>query len=460
MKKNKLKFYTFVLILLLLPTMGLSCKVGQTKVSDLKKTTLTIWSVWEKNSDLNKIISDFTASHPNITINFKQFRYSEYEKQILTARANRKEPDIVFIHNTWVGNYLDKISPMPKTIESTVVSLEGTIKKEQVINKLSKKTPNLNFIKETYLPVVYGDVIRKSKKEGDQIYSLPLYVDSLVLFYNKDILNNAGIIDVPKTWNDIQQDVKLTTLQDTDGRIVQSGITMGTSNNVERYFDVLSLLMMQSGEKMIRDGVISFNSPQKGGGSLGAQALRFYTDFAFPGKEVYTWDKTMTNSIDEFASGKVAFTFGYSYHAERIKTKNPKLNFDIAKIPQISTESQKAVNYASYWTPVVFSTSAAKNEAWDFIIYATSPSVVDSFLKASKRPPAIKSYITKYEEDFTLLPFLEQALTAKSWYQGKNANASEESFKMMIDKIFATTEGEPNYEEAVNFAASQTRNSY
>ena len=166
----------------------------------------------------------------------------------------------------------------------------------------------------------------------------------------------------------------------------------------------------------------------------------------------------MTNSIDEFASGKVAFLFGYSYHTKRIRSKNPKLNFSTAKVPQ--AREDREINYASYWAPVVLNTSTSKDAAWDFITYASSSGVVDSFLDATKRPPAIKSYLLKYEEDFDLAPFVDQLLTAKTWYRGSNANAAEVAFEKMINKVLYAEVPETALQEAVQTAASEIGKGY
>lgn len=467
MKKDCMKFclkykiLTLLLLFVFLATTGLKCTITQPTVEELQNVTLNVWGVWETKNDLNKIILDFQAQHPNITVAYKQFRYSEYEKQILNAMANRTEPDIIFIHNTWIGDYLNKIVSMPPTIQSTTVSMEGTIKKQQVIKTETKSTPSLKQIKDTYLSVVYDDVVRENDKKESVAYSLPLYVDSLVLFYNKDILGNSGILGPPKTWEEFQTDVRMITRQDENGRIIQSGAALGTANNVERYFDILSLLMMQLGSSMVDGKSMTFGTSQQGGNSPGADALRFYTDFASPNKDVYTWNKSMTNSIDEFASGKVAFMFGYSYHTNQIRKKNPKLNFDIDKIPQARTDRE--VNYASYWMPIVLDTSKNQDIAWDFITYASSPDVVDSFLESSKRPPAIKDYLKKYEEDFDLAPFVAQLLTAKSWYRGGKANDAELAFERMINKVLnidSELDTEKIFEEAVQSTASEVSRGY
>ena len=82
-----------------------------------------------------------------------------------------------------------------------------------------------------------------------------------------------------------------------------------------------------------------------------ADAVRFYTDFADPGKEVYTWNKNMPNSLEAFILGKTAFFFGYAYHLPTIKSRAPKLNLSIVKLPQIAGNPE--INFANYWLETV-----------------------------------------------------------------------------------------------------------
>jgi len=456
-KKIKYKGLILFLIFVFFVSTGLRCKLTEPSVEDIPRQTLNIWGVWETQKQLNKIIKDFQLKHPNVTVRYRQFRYQEYEQQILKARANRQEPDIVFLHNTWMGEYLDALEPMPASVKVPTAYVEGTIKKEQVIRIADQSTPSLKSVNDTYLSVVYKDVVRPDENGNPRVYGLPLYVDTLVLFYNKDILDNSGILETPNTWSEFQDYVKLMTRQDTEGNLIQSGAALGTAGNMERYFDILSLLMMQSGSEMVSGNKVMFDEIQKGRVSYGSEALRFYTSFALPDRDVYSWNDKMTNSINEFALGKVGFAFGYSYHLDRIRTLNPKLNFAVARVPQITTERE--VNYANYWLPTVMKTSGNKDLAWSFITYATSPKVVDSFLDASNRPPAIRAYLKRYEEDFDLEPFISQSLTARSWYRGKGANTAEGAFKKMIDKVIA--EPTPSVlQEAVLFGASEVNKAY
>ena len=201
---------------------------------------------------------------------------------------------------------------------------------------------------------------------------------------------------------------------------------------------------MQNGANMMSDsGQILFNTvpanSPSGDYNPGLMALRFYTDFANPIKEVYSWNNNLENSLNSFASGKTAIMFGYAYHLPLIKTMAPKLNFMIAPLPQIEG-SNVSVNFANYWVEVVSKKSKYVNEAWNFIQFMSNEENVSSYLNKTKKPSALRSLVSKQRDDLEIGVFAEQALTARSWYKGKNANLMEKFFAEMIDAALADME--------------------
>ena len=410
----------------------------------MQPVTLNFWRVWDDTSDFSEIINAYTTLHPNVKINYRKFRYEEYEDALLTAFADNKGPDIFSIHNTWVKKYQDYIQPMPATITLPYTTLEGTIQKQEVVKLQTKPTLTLRDLKNYFVDTVYSDVVFTTPPKTanalpvDQIYGLPLSVDTLAMYYNRDLLNNAGIVDPPKNWTEFQQDVTKITKLDQQGNILLSAAAIGTGGNISRSTDILTLLMMQNGAQMSgASGYPTFNIiPDDQAGRTVApadEALKFYTDFASPVKEVYTWNDEMPNSIDAFASGQVAFMFGYSYHREQIESIAPKLNYKIAPIPQI--EGNPQANFANYWVETVSNRSKNLNEAWDFTTFAASKDQVGSYLNKTKKPTALRSLIDTQNLDEDISPFSSQILTAKTWYKGEDPNAMEEAFKSMIDSV-------------------------
>ncbi len=448
----KKKIGILLILFIFLMSVGAGCKTPTVEQAT-KPITLNYWRVYDGNDDFAEIIAKYNAQHPYININYRKLRFEEYEEELLNAFAEDRGPDIFSIHNTWVKKYESKIEPMPSQTNMVYQVSKGTIKKELVSETRVVRSMNLRELKQNFVDVVYSDVVI-----NDKVYGLPLSVDTLAMYYNQSLFDQAGIVEVPKYWNrDFQQSVKKMSKQDLKGNILQSGVALGGSTNIDRYSDVLSVLMMQNGATMMSDsGQVLFNTVPANSPSSdynpGLMALRFYTDFANPIKEVYSWNNNLENSVNSFASGKTAIMFGYAYHLPLIKTMAPKLNFMVAPLPQIEG-SNIPVNFANYWVEVVSKKSKYQNEAWNFVQFISSAENVSSYLSKTKKPSALRSLVAKQKEDLEIGVFAGQVLTAKSWYKGKNAILMEKFFSQMIDAALADTENK--LMDIVNLYASR-----
>lgn len=428
------KITILFLLAVMMMTSGLGCKTqDKATTASMQPITLVYWRVFDGPDAFEEIIRNYKALHPYVNIQYRRLRYDEYEKELLNALAEDRGPDIFSIHNTWVKKYQTKIEPMPETTTMVYPIVKGTVKKEVVPELRTNRSLTTREIRDNFVDAVNKDVIL----EDGKVYGLPLSVDTLAMFYNKDLLNNAGISEPPKYWNrDLLQAVKKLTKQDPKRGLIQSGIALGGSSNIERHTDILTLLMMQNGANMINDqGRVSFHLipefARLTGYNPGLEALRFYTEFANPAKEAYSWNGELRNSLEMFTSGNLALMFGYSYHIPAIKAAAPKLNFSVAKFPQI--ESSTTINFANYWVETVSKKSKYKNEAWDFIQFMTKAEQAPSYLKVAKKPTALYALVDTQKSDNEIGVFVEQVLTARSWYRGQNVFAAETALKEMID---------------------------
>lgn len=429
-----------ILIILLLgvfiTTTGFQCKFISPKEKKLlQPVELTWWGVFDDPESFSEIILDYKMLHPNITVNYRKLRIEEFQHELLNALAEDRGPDIFSIHNTWVPSYLSKIEILPaKTTMAYEVTKKSLGVKQETLIEI-RETPSITApqLKNAFIDVVYGDVVK-----GNNIYGLPLSIDTLILFYNRDLFNNAGIPLPPITWDTVQEYVKRLTFQNREGNLIQSGIALGTSKNVERGADILTLLMMQNGAQMVSGRRVTFGSLPPGFPNAdynpGPEAIKFYTDFATPAKEVYTWNETFPNSIDAFAQGQVAMVFGYNYHIPYLESKRQgKLNYGITKMPQI--EGRSEINFANYWVQTVSKKSRHKNEAWDFIQFISQKSEARKYLNKTGKPTALRSLIEEQLASDELKIFADQLLTSKSWYKGHNAQATENALKEMINSV-------------------------
>lgn len=448
------------LILITLTLSGLRCTRGTSpEVAQANKpVTLNWWRVFDDEAAVRPIIEAYKTLHPNVTINYRKLRFEDYERELVNALAEDRGPDILSVHNTWMRGYEPKLAPLPSTLSIPFQEVTGGLKKEVVVTLKTLPSVSPRAVKEQFVDVVVKDVLLNvSDSQGqvrEQIYGLPLALDTLVLYANRDLLNLAGIPETPKTWPELQTAVRKLTKLNPDGALIQSGAALGASRNVERAADILSLLMLQNGATMLdASGSAAFHraasSAVRGTTAPGEQALVFYTDFANPLKEVYTWSASEPNSLEAFLSGRTALFFGYAYHLPLIRARASRLNLEISGVPQI--ESNPEINFANYWIETVSRKSPRQSWAWDFVQFAASAKNVGVYLKATSRPTALRALVSAQLEEEDVSVFASQVLTAQSWYRGKHSVAAEQALSEAIDAVLAG--GEPR--EVLNITAQR-----
>ncbi len=428
-QNTKTKFRIASMALAVFSIVLLSAGCGGGGNTKAEKITLTIWKPFVESDKMNTIISAYKKQKPNVTIEYTKKNIENYEEELKDALASGQGPDIFSINNSWLPQYLNKVEPAPE------------------------KLYTMKEYRDAFVDVVSNDFVRDNK-----IYGTALWVDSLGLYYNKDLLGTAGIATPPKTWDELARDARMITSQNEDGYFDRSGVAIGTSSNVNRSVDIVYLMMLQA-------GVIPWSSDgrsprfagsiQRAGQSVnpGAEALEFYTSFANPSTANYNWNLESDYSVDAFANGRAGFLYGYSYTRSQIDSKNPNLNYDVAPVPQYDP-GQPNVNFASYFGEVVSKQSEQKEAAWDFLKFATSKKTLDAYYAKDKQPSSRRDLIELQTQDLEIGVFAHANLTAKSFFK-YNEPKFDAIFEDLIDNILL---GGQSITSALSKAQSQANN--
>ena len=381
------------------------------KSSGSKIKKMTVWGVFDNRTVLETGLNEFVNLHGGLEITYKKIPVDEYEKELVNELAAGRGPDVVYIQNAWLPKYEDKLQPISDEVISIV--------------DLRREFP---------------DVVETDFAPDGDIYALPLYLDTLALYYNKDVFNSAGLTRPPKTWEEFQDYVKKISRIDATGEILRSAAAMGTARNINRSTDILNLLMLQAGAKMVNrdDEIATFGNIRfiEGAGDInpGLEALTFYTDFANPLKSVYTWNDDQDYSIDAFYAGKTAMMINYSHHIQTLHDKSPSLNFGIAPIPQPKNQS-KLVNYPNYWGLAVTKKAGKTSElAFEFVRFMTNQANSQIYAQLTEKPVARRDLVEWQRTDPELGVFSLQGLTAISWWQKDNL-IIEQIFANMIESV-------------------------
>lgn len=354
--------------------------------------TLKIWHPFLEQEQVQDLLSAYQAKAPNVQIEFVKKDIETYESDLVNALAAGEGPDIYVINNSWINKYKDKIEPAPENLYS------------------------IKEYKDAFIDALYNDFVINNK-----IYGAAMWVDSLGLFYNKDLMGTAGIATPPKTWQELEEDVRAIARQDTSGYFTRTGIAMGNVRNVNRAVDILYLLMLQAGATpWSSDGqyplfanTVTKNEQET---NPGVEALEFYTSFANPNHPNYNWNDESDFSIDAFANGRSAFMINYPYTHDLIRAKSPNLNYDVAKVPQHDLDGP-SVNFANYFALVVSKQTESPKTSWDFIKFATNKDNLAKFYENNKKPSARRDLIEKQTADVDIGAFASANLTAKTFFK-------------------------------------------
>lgn len=431
------------LLLLLLPLTGLGCKAPSIEEqAAIRPVTINYWTVFGDANQLRKLAAQYQQLFPQVTINIRQIRYEEYDKLFTNALADDVGPDIISTHVRSLKKYQNRLSPMPARVTVAHSETKGTYVKETVIVSEQKTLPTVNSLKADYVTGVAEDAVL-----GGQIFGLPLGYDSLAIYYNKTLLDQAGIATPPTTWEELVAAVKQATKYDANNNIIQSGVALGTGKNIDNAADILALLVMQKNADMIRGNTVVFAHGLDKGFTTHptVQSLRFYTDFARVDKEVYSWNKDLGSAFESFGRGKSVFYFGYAYDYARLKARNPQMTLESIPIPQL--DPNKPVNIANYWVESVVKKSKNKDYAWDFIRFISLPNNIKAYSEAVKVPSPLRTHIGTQKTTPTLATFSNQSLTAKNWYRGREWETTKAAIQTMIDDSLLPLTGDQDTAE-------------
>jgi ABC-type glycerol-3-phosphate transport system substrate-binding protein len=298
---------------------------------------LSYWGLWEPESVMQPVIDEFQDMYPNIMINYSQQSFTAYETTLYTrlqqaAGTGEPAPDIFRIHNTWTPKYYQYLYPLPSDLMNA----------------------------QEYSENFYSTIINDFTAKDGNIYAMPWSIDGLMVFYNKSILEQAGVERPPEDWDSFFELAQRLTRKDATGRIVQSGLAMGTSRNIRHSAEIISYLLLLEGVEVIDSTRtrVSLDTP------AGQRVFRTYTDFARGDNAI--WSPGLRTDLEMFFTGELAMMIAPSWRAFDIIEAAPSVEFDTAPLPQLKQNEQN-IFFSTYWGEAVNKTTPHPLEAWAFV---------------------------------------------------------------------------------------------
>ncbi len=373
------------------------------------KGTVVLWGT-VKAQIVNPLLENFNIINSAFVVKYAEKSAISFDNDLLEALAAGTGPDMFFLTEDLAYKYSNKIYAIP--YQSFPVST----------------------FKNAFIGA--GEVFLTSKG----VLAFPLTVDPMVMYYNRSMLDANTIAYPPAYWDEFANLVPILNKKSDKGSILKSAIAMGQFANVLHAKDILATLFMQSGNQIVaeKDGFFTSLLNEKGGGKYDLSSiLKFYTDFADPLKDVYSWNRSFSGSRDAFSTENLAFYFGFASELESLVSKNPNQNFQIAPMPQIRNGNFKltdarvrgiAISFASKNFNTAFTASGLMAKSDFASKLAAALGVVPARRDLLKVPPA----------DSYLPIFYASALYARSWLDPspKDTNII---FQEMVEKVLSNS---------------------
>ena len=152
--------------------------VGCNSDSD-KNVKIKFWSMGAEAEYVSKLIPQFEKENPGIKIDVQQIPWTAAQEKLITAYASDNMPDIYQLGNTWIPQFV-------------------------MLNALEPLSERINNSKEI-IDTNYFEGIWNTNIIADNIYGIPWYIDTRILFYRKDVLKKVGYSTPPETWNELYE---------------------------------------------------------------------------------------------------------------------------------------------------------------------------------------------------------------------------------------------------------------
>lgn len=370
--------------------------------------TVVLWGTVRAEA-LSLLLEEFNNANPAFVVQYTEKSADTFDQDLLEALAEGTGPDLFFLPDDLVFHYANKIFTIPY------------------------QTYPLASFKNNFAGA--GEIFLTSQG----VLAFPIYIDPLVMYYSRSILDANGVVYPPIFWDEVSALVPIIAKKDSSNKIIKSAVALGHFVNVAHAKDIISALFMQAGNRIVseKDGTLSSSLSTYDPKYDPASILKFYTDFADPSKGVYSWNRSFPNSKDAFSREDLAFYFGPASELNSLLNRNPNQNFLVAPFPQMRNANFKLTN-AHVLGLALLSSSKNFSTAFTAASLLANGDFVSKFAAALGVAPARRDLLKTKPADAFSPTFYDSALYGRSWLD-PSPKDTDNIFRQMVDRVLSNS---------------------
>jgi len=324
-------------------------------------------SGWASSPEESRLVeanlANFERIHPDIHIQWSPFLGSDYPAKMQSNLSNHTMPDVFYLQPRMAPDYISS---------GKLLNLSPYMAKDHV--QISSYYFNNSF----------------SCKTG-RVFGIPKDFNSLGLFYNKTLFQQANVV-LPTnqwTWNDMRVAAKKLTKVGKAAKLsygnTQSVYGITLPDNSSRW---LAFLYANGSSVLNPNGTrANFND------AAGVDSLKFYTSFqledgsSVPASSIVSpWAGDV---FDAFGQQRVAMVVEGGWLIQYLQKNFPNVQYGIAPLPLSPTGKRADLIFTNAWA--AYSQTPHPAAAWELIKYMAGQSVQESQLKEGFALPSLKN---------------------------------------------------------------------
>jgi multiple sugar transport system substrate-binding protein len=306
-----------------------------------RDAVVRFWAMGREGEVVTELLREFERTHPGIRVEAQQLPWTAAHEKLLTAFAGASLPDVCQLGNTWIPEFaaLNALEPLGDRVAASAV----------------------------IDPSDYFAGIWDTNVVGGELYGVPWYVDTRLLFYRRDILANAGFAAPPRSWPEWTRALEAVK---RDVGPERYAILLPLNE-----FEPLVALALQQGDPLLRDGGRWGNFRSEGF----RRALRFYVDVFRRGLAPPLTNADVSNVWNEFGRGYYSFYVSGPWNIGEFKRRLPADRQQSWMTAPLPGPDGPGASIAGGSSLVVFRSARNKAAAWQLIEYLSQPAVQRRF---------------------------------------------------------------------------------
>lgn len=329
------------------------CSIFSCDKNPTDKTEITFWVMGAEGENIQPLILKFESLHSDMTVNVQSIPWGAAHEKLLTAFAGQSTPDICQLGNTWIPEF-------------------------QAIGALLE-LDSLIVQSSSIMGDNYFEGIWNTNVIGKNVYGIPWYVDTRLLFYRKDILASVGYNSPPQSWDEwLDLSYKIKNLSSPQQRRYAVFFSL-----IYNDWAVPVILILSNGGQLLKnnDCYGAFDDPAT------VEALRFYVKFFEDCLAIRSMTE-VSNIYQGFSDGLFSMMITGPWNVNEMRKRYPELKNQWSTAPIPAKRNFNSIAGGS--SLVLFKNTRHPMAAWKLIEFFSQPEIQFEFFKLTLDLPAVK----------------------------------------------------------------------